>query len=59
MLLNFSIPDVLLPVLLPTLIRSRFQVKPAILLIPINTFSYSIGEGVLRYSVPKWRLFLN
>ena len=35
-LLNLSIPDVPFPVLLSTLIRSRFQVKPATLLIPID-----------------------
>jgi hypothetical protein len=42
-----------------TLIRSRFQAKPATLLIPIG-FSFPFcGGGALRYSVPKWLLFLN
>jgi hypothetical protein len=50
--------DVPFPVLLSTLIRSRFQAKPATLLIPID-FSFSFrGRGALRYSVPKWLLFL-
>jgi hypothetical protein len=58
-LLNLSIPDVPFPVLLSTLIRSPSQAKPAILLIPID-FSFPIcGGGALRYSVPKWLLFLN
>jgi len=57
-LLNLSIPDVPFPLLLSTLIRSRFQAKPATLLIPID-FSYPFcGGGALRYSVPKWLLFL-
>ena len=44
---------------LSTLIRSRFQTKPAALLIPID-FSFPFrGGGALRYSVPKWLLFLN
>jgi hypothetical protein len=34
MLPNLSIPDVYFPVLLSTLIRNRFQVKPATLLTP-------------------------
>ena len=42
---NSSIPDVPSPVLLSTIIRSRFQAKPATLLIPIN-FSFS-----------RWRSF--
>jgi len=47
------------PVLLSTLIRSRFQAMPATLLIPIG-FSFPFrGRGALRYSVPKWLLFLN
>jgi len=33
---NLSIPDVPFPTLLSTLIRRRFQVKPATLLIPID-----------------------
>jgi hypothetical protein len=40
------------------IIRSRFQAKPATLLIPID-FSFPFrDEGALRYSVPKWLLFL-
>jgi hypothetical protein len=40
-------------------IKSRFQAMPAITLIPIN-FSFPFrGGGALRYSVPKWLLFLN
>ena len=43
-----SIPDVPYPVLLSTFIRSRFQAKPATLLIPIN-FSFPFrGGGALR-----------
>ena len=42
------------PVLLSTLIRSRFQAKPATLLIPIDFSVPFRGGGVLRYSVPKW-----
>jgi len=42
-LLNLSVPDAPFPVPLPTLIRSRFQVKPAILLIPIVLFLYCGG----------------
>jgi len=58
LLLNLSIPAVPFPVLLSTLIRSRFQAKPATLLIPIN-FSFPIcGGGALRYSIQKWLLFL-
>ena len=59
LLLNLSIPDVPFPVLLSTIIRrSRFQAKPATLLIPID-FSFPFrGGGALRYSVPKWLLFL-
>ena len=57
-LLNLSIPDVPFPVLLSTLIRSRFQAKPATLQYPINySFPFCGGEA-LRYSVPKWLLFL-
>jgi hypothetical protein len=42
--------------------RSRFQVKPATLLIPIHLFfssGGSFGGRILRYPVPKWLLFLN
>jgi hypothetical protein len=47
------------PVLLSTLIRSRFQTKPATLLIPID-FSFPFrGGGALQYSDPKWLLLLN
>ena len=35
---NWFIPDTHFPVLLSTVIRSRFQVKPATLLIPIDLF---------------------
>ena len=57
-LLNLSIPDLPFPVLLSTLIRSRFQAKPATLLIPID-FSFPFrGGGALRYSVPNWLFFL-
>jgi len=34
-----------------TLVRNRFQAKPAILLIPIDHFYRLFGEGALRYSV--------
>ena len=47
------------PVLLSTLIRSRFQAKPATLLIPIGISFPFRGGGALRYLVPKWLLFLN
>jgi hypothetical protein len=47
------------PVLLLIVIRSRFQAKPATLLIPIDFFFPFRGGGALRYSVPKWLLFLN
>jgi hypothetical protein len=40
-LLNLSIPDVPFPILLPTLIRSRFKAKPATLLIPVDFLSFS------------------
>jgi hypothetical protein len=59
MLLNLSIPDVPFPVLLSTIIRSRFQAKPATLLIPIGCSIPFCGEGALQYSVTKWLLFLN
>jgi len=43
--LVLSIPDVPFPVLLSTLIRSRFQAKPATLLIPINfPFLFAVEE---------------
>ena len=51
---NLSIPYMPFPVLLSTLIRSRFQAKPATLVIP-NDFLFSTG-GVLWYPVPKWIL---
>ena len=53
-LLNLSIPDVLFPILLSTLIRSRFQAKPASLLIPTDCSFPFRGGGALQYSVPKW-----
>jgi len=56
---NLSIPDVPFPVLLSTLVRSRFQAKPATLLIPIDFSDFPFrGGGALRYLVPKWLLFL-
>jgi len=39
---NLSIPGAYFPVLLSALIRSRFQVKPAILLVPSPTVSFSM-----------------
>jgi len=58
LLLNLTITDVPFPVLSSTLIRSWFQIEPATLLIPID-FSFPFcGGGALRYSVPKWLLFL-
>ena len=56
---KFSIPDVPLPVLSSTLIRSRFQAKPAILLILIDVIYLFLGENVLRHPIPKGLLFLN
>ena len=56
MLPNLSIPNVPFSVHLATLIRSRFQVKPATLMIPIDLWGG--GGGVLRYPVPKGLLFL-
>jgi hypothetical protein len=42
---NLSIPDVPFPVLLSALIRSRFQAKPATLLIPIDfPFLFAVEE---------------
>jgi len=52
---NFSIPDVPFPALLSTLVRRRFQVKPATL-IPIDLFIFLCGEVDL---LPKWLLFLD
>jgi len=44
-LLNLSIPDVPFPVLLSTLIRIRFQAKPATFLIPIDfPFLFAVEE---------------
>jgi len=40
---NLSISDVPFPALLPTLIKRRFLVKPATLLIPINLFLYFLS----------------
>jgi hypothetical protein len=37
---------------------ARFQAKPATLLIPIDFAFPFRGGGALRYSVPKWLLFL-
>ena len=45
LVLNLSIPDVPFPVLLSTFIRSRFQAKPATLLIPIDfPFLFAVEE---------------
>ena len=42
-----------------TFIRSRYQAKPATILIPIDFFFFPFrGGGALRYSVPKWLLSL-
>ena len=62
LLRNLSIPDVPLPVLLSTLIRSRFQAKPATLLIPIDfSFPFSrwrsftvLGTKVAPFPYLKW-----
>jgi len=59
MQLNLSKPDVLLPVPLSTLFRSRFQAKPATFLIPMVLYSLICGGGVLWYPVQRWLLFLN
>jgi hypothetical protein len=53
-----NLADVPFPVLLSTLIRSRFQAKPATLLISIDFPFPFRGGGAQRYSVPKWLLFL-
>jgi len=58
MLLNFFLPDAPFPVLLSTLIRSRFQARPATLLTPIDFAFPFRGGGASKYSVPKWLLFL-
>jgi len=53
--LNLSIPDVPFPVLLSTLIRSRFQAKPATLLILIDfSFLFAVEElyGTRYQSAP-------
>jgi len=41
---NLSIPDVPFPALLSTLIRRRFQVKPATHLIPIDLFRFPLVD---------------
>ena len=41
---NLSIPDVPFPALLLTLIRRRFQIKPATLLVPIDLFFLLVEE---------------
>jgi hypothetical protein len=55
---NMSIPDVPFPALLSTLIRGRFQVKPATLLMPIE-LSFSFGGGLLRYQSGSFSLISN
>ena len=56
---HLSIPDVPFPVLLPSVIRSRFQSQALTLLISIDfSFPFCSG-GAIRYLVPKWLLFLN
>ena len=52
------ISDAHFPVLLSTVIRSRIQVEPATLLIPITIYLIRYGGGVVRYSVPEWLLYL-
>jgi hypothetical protein len=56
MLPNLSITDISFPALL-SLMRRRFQVKPATFLSPL-IFYFSIGGGVLRYPVLKLILSL-
>jgi len=51
---NSSIPDAHFPVLLSSLIRSWFHIKPATLLFPVDLFFFLCG----RPKVPKWLLFL-
>jgi len=46
---DLSIPDVSFQALLSPLIRRRFQVKPATLLVPVDLLLSSFGGGVLRY----------
>ena len=41
---NLSIPDMPFPTILSALIRRRFQVNPATLLIPIDLFSFLLVE---------------
>ena len=48
LVLNLSIPDVPFPVLLSTFIRSRFQAKPATLLIPIDFPFLFAGRSTLH-----------
>jgi hypothetical protein len=52
-----NLADAHFPVLLSTLVRRRFQVKHAFLLIPF-IFGWFFGGGVLRYLVPNWLLLL-
>jgi hypothetical protein len=47
---NLSIPDAHFPVQSSTLIRNRFQIKPATLQIPIDLFSYSFQRR--SFTVP-------
>ena len=57
---NLSIPDVPFPAPTSTLVRSRFQVKHATLLNPIDLYaSFSFAGGVSWYPIPKWLHFLN
>jgi len=60
---NLSIPDANFPVLLSTVMRSRFQAKPEILLIPTDFFLFLLVEefygtqyqnGNLSPSVGVW-----
>jgi len=53
---NLSIPDVHFPLLLSILIRSRFQVKPATLLIPIHFFLCGGGLFSTRYQSGSFSL---
>jgi len=55
--LDFSIPDAPFPVPLSTLTGSRFEAKPAPLLLPIDTF-FPFGGG-LRNLFLKWLPFPN
>ena len=58
MLPNLSIPDVPFPVLLSNLIRSRFQAKPATLVIPFWFFSFLLMEELYgtRYQIGSFSL---